>query len=166
MFIRMLFLPVMFLKDLFGGRDWEKRRSFVEWLVACKIALPFVSLMFLNWITAKWLLVGLSALIVYSLADTLTYLLILMMMSDIQRPSANLIRTWLMLYMNYMEAALDLSVLYGCCERWFSWDNGGLISIRTAVKRFTGLPEHTRTCFMGSRTSMGVRCIFICGFGN
>lgn len=53
MFIRMLFLPVMFLKDLFGGRDWEKRRSFVEWLVACKIALPFVSLMFLNWITAK-----------------------------------------------------------------------------------------------------------------
>ncbi len=38
MFIRMLFLPVMFLKDLFGGRDWEKRRSFVEWLVACKIS--------------------------------------------------------------------------------------------------------------------------------
>ena len=61
----------------------------MEWLVACKIALPFVSLMFLNWITAKWLLVGLSALIVYSLADTLTHLLILMMMSDIQRPSAN-----------------------------------------------------------------------------
>ena len=146
MLIRMLFLPVMFLKDLFGGRDWEKRRSFVEWLVACKIALPFVSLLFLNRITAKWLLVGLSALIVYSLADTLTYLLILMMMSDIQRPSANLIRTWLMLFMNYMEAALDLSVLYGCFERWFSWGHGGLISIRAAGKcgllGFQNIPEH------------------------
>lgn len=146
MFIRLLFLPVMFLKDLFGGRDWEKRRSFVEWLVACKIALPFVSLMFLNRITVKWLLVGLSALIVYSLADTLTYLLILMMMSDIQRPSANLIRTWLMLFMNYVEAALDLSVLYGCCERWFSWKNGGLVSVRMAVKcgllGFQNIPEH------------------------
>lgn len=85
-------------------------------------------------------------MIVYSLADTLTYLLILMMMSDIQRPSANLIRTWLMLFMNYMEAALDLSVLYGCFERWFSWGHGGLISIRAAGKcgllGFQNIPEH------------------------
>lgn len=50
------------------------------------------------------------------------------------------------LFMNYMEAALDLSVLYGCCERWFSWGHAGLISIRAAGKcgllGFQNIPEH------------------------
>lgn len=112
MILRILFLPIMFLKDFFGGKDWERRREFVERLVGWKIVIPLVTIIFLNWIQNKWILLALLLLTVYSLEDTLTYLLILLLMSDIQRPSANIIRSLILLFMNYIEAALDLSVWY------------------------------------------------------
>ncbi|MDE6845904.1 MAG: hypothetical protein K2J99_09075 [Lachnospiraceae bacterium] len=51
-------------------------------------------------------------LIIYYMCDTVTYLLALMVMADIQRPSANLIRSIIMLFVNYIEVSFGISYLY------------------------------------------------------
>lgn len=120
MYIRYIFYPFMRFKDSFGKNNWKRRRQSVELLAIAKIFLP----LFL------WFMVSLyqtenvphpveicfNALVIYSMCDTITYLLILIIMADIQRPSANLIRSMLMLFVNYIEVALDLTFLY-----WFNY---------------------------------------------
>ena len=51
-------------------------------------------------------------MILYNLLDTTTYLIALMFLADIQRPSANIIRSLLMLIVNYIEVELDIMTLY------------------------------------------------------
>lgn len=51
-------------------------------------------------------------MIIYDLLDTTTYLVALMFLADIQRPSANVIRSLLMLVVNYIEVELDIIVIY------------------------------------------------------
>ena len=54
---------------------------------------------------ANWILL-------YNMADTTTYLIALLVMTDIQKPSANIIRSLLLLLLNYMEVSLDITALY------------------------------------------------------
>lgn len=51
-------------------------------------------------------------IVVYSLVDTVSYLLSLIVMADIQRPSANVIRSCILLFVNYIESSLDMVFLY------------------------------------------------------
>lgn len=46
------------------------------------------------------------------MADTITYLVCLIVLSDVQRPSANVIRSIILLLINYLEVTLDFAVLY------------------------------------------------------
>lgn len=107
--VRLLFLPWMELKDLFGGRDWKRRRQFTEIFTISKAMVPLLILMFGVW---DWHLLLVPGLVLYNMCDTFTYLLVLIVMSDIQRPSANLIRSILMLFINYIEVALDMAAVY------------------------------------------------------
>lgn len=116
MCIRVIFLPALALKDLFGGRNWEKRRQFVErfaigkallaplfcWLVSCKMldCCPVIK----NIVVPFF--------IIYNMSDTVTYLLSLVIMADIQRPSANIIRSMILLFVNYMEVSFGMAYLY------------------------------------------------------
>lgn len=116
MYVRYVFCPFMLLKDAFGKNNWKKRRQSVELLAIAKIFLPLLLWLFLSLYQSKQVpcfVMGCSrTLVVYSMSDTITYLLILIIMADIQRPSANLIRSMLMLFVNYIEVALDLTFLY------------------------------------------------------
>ena len=116
MYVRYAFFPFMRLKDAFGKNNWKKRRQSVELLAIAKIFLPLLLWRFVSLCqTAEvpCLVIRCSRiLVVYSMSDTITYLLILIIMADIQRPSANLIRSMLMLFVNYIEVALDLTFLY------------------------------------------------------
>ena len=145
MIIRMIFWPLMYLKDLFGGKDWEKRRGFVERMAAVKLLLPLLGLLFLNHIQDGWEMFALAGVVMYSMLDTITYLLMLILMSDIQRPSANVIRSLLMFFVNYIEVALDFAFLYSCYE----YGNAGkMLPIRQALKLgllgFQGMLEDNR----------------------
>lgn len=60
----------------------------------------------------KYLEIIFSALVVYAMCDTISYLMTLIVMADIQRPSANIIRSILLLFVNYMEVSLDMAWLY------------------------------------------------------
>lgn len=116
MCVRVIFLPVLALKDLIGGRNWEKRRQFVEIFTIGKALLTFL----FCWMVSRQ---GLSCcpvmkdgvipcLIIYDMSDTITYLLTLVVMADIQRPSANIIRSLILLFVNYMEVSFGMAYLY------------------------------------------------------
>lgn len=109
MLIRMVFMPWMLLKDFFGGRDWVRRRQFVELFTIGKMLFPCLILVCRLENTGLWLVPG---LILYNMCDTLSYLLVLIVMSDIQRASANIIRSIMMLFINYLEVSLEMAVLY------------------------------------------------------
>lgn len=113
MLLRIYFFYVTnWLKDSFGGIDWVKRREVVEWLTVGKMLLPIAGFAVVNHYNENLILNILQILMFYNLTDTVTYLMALIVFADIQRPSANIIRSMIMLVMNYVEVALELSVLY------------------------------------------------------
>lgn len=114
MLIRSLFVLPMLFKNLFGGRNWEKRRQFVERYAMYKALLPIIFYLcceeqaFCPFIRN----VVFPFIVVYHMCDTVTYLLALMVMADIQRPSANIIRSMIMLFVNYIQVSFGISFLY------------------------------------------------------
>ncbi len=122
MSFRIIFLPILYLKDVLGKESWQKRRKIVERVTLVKAVLPlfFGTLLELEAILPpsvpitvpeqfRWIF---GVLIVYCLLDTITYLLLLIILSDIQRPSANIIRSIIMLFVNYIEVGGELAFLY------------------------------------------------------
>ena len=102
-----------YVKDLISKRDWVLRRQTVEIMTFIKMLIP-VPLMLLYQGYAgnnvvKWLIL---IMLLYNLADTVTYLIALMFFADIQRPSANLSRSLIMLIVNYIEVELDVAAIY------------------------------------------------------
>lgn len=119
--LRFLFLPLLCLKDLLGKYDWQKRRTIVESMAFIKIFVPF-----LGWFLVKeqlfptWMIFGKEiciAIVLYLMLDTITYILVLILMADIQSPSANIIRSMILLFVNYVEVASDMAFLYYCYYR-------------------------------------------------
>ena len=111
--LRTLFLPILFLKDLLGQYNWQRRRFVVELTVLLKLLFPIIFYSCLNRFGAgveeiRWG-IGIS---LYLMCDTITYLIILIVLSDIQRPSANIIRSMIFLFVNYVEVSLDIALIY------------------------------------------------------
>lgn len=122
MSFRIIFLPILYLKDFFGKESWQERRKIVERLTFIKAVIPLLLGFLLEWepflnlstfITVpgqlRW---WIGLLIIYCLLDTITYLLLLIILSDIQRPSANVIRSIIMLFINYIEVGCEFAFLY------------------------------------------------------
>lgn len=112
-----IFSVYTYLKDLGGGHQWERRRFWVELTVILKIVLAMIIGVLLIKEYACHL--GMTntlfkALICYDLVDTITYLLSLLLMADVQKPSANVIRSMLLLLFNYMEVSLEMTSLFYC----------------------------------------------------
>ena len=55
------------------------------------------------YIQDSWQMFAMVGVVMYSMLDMITYLLMLILMSDIQRPSANIIRSLRMFFVNYIE---------------------------------------------------------------
>lgn len=111
--IRVIFLPILLIKDLRGKCDWQKRRQTVEIISFIKLFIPLFFYYMLGILhinsTGKVIII---ALLIYFMADTITYLILLIVLSDIQRPSANVIRSMIFLFINYWEVGLDFSLIY------------------------------------------------------
>lgn len=112
MIFRMILGFWTYLKDVVSKEDWMIRRQAVEIITFIKMLLP-IPIMYLGvWKCENHLLnMILMMLIIYDLLDTITYLLSLMFLSDIQRPSANVTRSLVMLIVNYIEVELDVACI-------------------------------------------------------
>lgn len=111
--IRMLFCPILFIKDFFGKYDWMTRKAITEIVVFAKLLMPFLAYIFLH-IDAigQRKFVWIAGITVYFMIDTLSYLVCLIILADIQRPSANTIRSMILLLVNYLEVSLEIGLLY------------------------------------------------------
>lgn len=111
--IRTIFMPVLWIKDIVGGYDWNRRRETVEIIAFVKLILPLgIYVLLRAHITFGKNNIGYEVLIVYLMADTVSYLICLIVLADVQRPSANVIRSIILLLVNYLEVSLDFAVLY------------------------------------------------------
>lgn len=129
--VRTFFLPVVLLKDLIGRYDWQKRRVVVEWTAFIKLMIPICVLgyMFLTKSGGMAVCAGsfLWWLVIYLMTDTLTYLLVLIIHADIQRPSANIIRSLTFLFINYVEVSFEIAIL-------IFLKNAGSIDVAQAIQ--------------------------------
>lgn len=113
-YIRLIFIWTYF-KDIYGKRNWQKRRLAVECTTVFKMLFPFIS-----WVLIRHCVLFqghvqetvLYGIICYNLVDTLTYLVMLIVMADIQNPSANIIRSLILLAFNYLEMAFTVAYFY------------------------------------------------------
>lgn len=116
MILRYIFVGWTLLKDVFGKRDWVARRQVIEIAAFIKVFIPIILMFFCTSYTSiggSWIVqVVFSVVIAYDLVDTVTYLIGLMFLSDIQRPSANVIRSLVMLVVNYIEVQFDMAAIY------------------------------------------------------
>lgn len=117
MWLRVPLLLPMILKDVMGGDDWEKRRAAVEKIAFWKMLLPllFCCINFCldsGFVYKTTAIMVFTGLVIYCMSDTITYLLTLIMLADIQKPSANIIRSMIMLFVNYVEVSFELAFLY------------------------------------------------------
>lgn len=103
------------VKDIAGKNDWQSRRTAVEWITAIKLLFPVLGFLLIWYcpdiVETSWIHL-VSFCLFYSMADTVTYLLGLLMMADIQKPSANVIRSLLLLFLNYIEVSLEMTYFY------------------------------------------------------
>lgn len=118
-----------FFKDLAGGYDWQRRRFTVEVTALVKMFLPCViwgAVTYWSGMPEKAIILC-TAVLCYSTIDTVTYLMVLLFLTDIQRASANVIRSMLLLLFNYIEVSLTMSYLY------YLYGNG-TVACRTALE--------------------------------
>lgn len=124
--LRTFLFPSIYLKDLLGRNDWERRRLIAECTTCGKMALPLLlyglfvlrpvlgalpPCLFLPPLPLPGMEAVFCGILLYNLAGTVTYLLSLITLADIQKPSANVIRSLIMLLFNYIEVSLDISVI-------------------------------------------------------
>lgn len=113
--LRTIFLPVVCLKDFIGGNNWQRRRTVVEITAIIKLFLPLIIAFAIPSMVlqSEAILMDITKyVIIYFMTDTLTYLLSLIVFADIQRPSANVIRSMIFLLINYIEVSLDIALLH------------------------------------------------------
>ena len=112
-FTRYIFSLWTVLKDVFGKRDWVVRRQIIEFVAFIKILIPVLSIFLLSKVECISCVRGVIIFVLlYDLGDTVTYLIALMFLADVQRPSANVIRSLVMLVINYIEVQIDMAAIY------------------------------------------------------
>lgn len=109
--IRILFSPLLLFKEILGKNSWQGRRCAVEIFSILKVltGLLFWGLSLLA--GNMCLQTVMTAISAAFLLDTVSYLLALIVLADIQRPSANIIRSMILLLVNYVEVQMDLAFI-------------------------------------------------------
>lgn len=112
--VGMYVFPLTRMKDWLGKRDWINRRQTVEWYALIKAVLPLLFLLAMHNSSWKYPLVsdGVILFTLYFQMETVIYLLSLMILADVQKPSANAIRSLFLLGINYIEMVFDISLIY------------------------------------------------------
>lgn len=148
-FLRLsIFFVYTCLKDVLGGKDWQRRRFWVEMTVALKIGMAVLfGYLLVHCSQAATGAPGilLRFILCYNLADTITYLISLILMADIQKPSANVIRSMLLLLLNYVEVSIEIACLY-----LLHYGTGRMSFLQALQPGLMGeLPEGFNLCSLG-----------------
>lgn len=141
---RFLFLPFTFMKDICGGCSWQRRRATVEVITITKVIVAVILFGALSKgkLAASYH-TGCLIFSWYSMLDTVTYLVLLIVMADIQRPSANVIRSIMLLLVNYIQVSFDIANIY-MIKNYGANGANNIVSYQDALAfgMMGELPEH------------------------
>jgi O-acetyl-ADP-ribose deacetylase (regulator of RNase III) len=158
LYMRWIFGFWTFLKDVRSTKDWVVRRKTVEITAIIKMILPVILMVFTSKLESPvWITRFFIAVIVYDLLDTVTYLLSLLLHADIQRPSANITRSLIMLVVNYIEVQLEIAAIYYFINRI----NEVVISIREAITILTNMESLKNSYLWLEQVSKGINFFFL-----
>ncbi|MFA5362633.1 MAG: potassium channel family protein [Candidatus Omnitrophota bacterium] len=99
--------PVLLIRDIFGRKEAAARKLAVEAYVILKLLFPLIVL----W-TGLYRFPWVAAVIVYLLTETTFHILNLIFLSDVHSVSVSYHRSILLLFLHYIETALDFAVIY------------------------------------------------------
>jgi len=102
------FFPILYVRHISGRKGLLWRKKAVEYFVIFKVLIVMALLLFTNY--SIW--IGFFA--VYLLLDTITYLLAIVLLSDIYTPPISKGRSFLLLFINYIEVNLAFALIYLC----------------------------------------------------
>ena len=109
--IRILFRPIENAIDYFAKYDMRKRQCLIEGLAIAKCIVPIIIYFFMRNDCSQFVEWISIPLIGYFMLDTITYLLDLVLLADIQPPSTNIIRSIVLFFINYCEVVLETSII-------------------------------------------------------
>jgi len=99
--------PILLIRDIFGRLGTTSRKLAVEFYTVIKLIFPFVVLTF-----GLYRYPFIIFIIIYLLSETILHILNLIFLSDIHAFSVSYHRSFLLLFLNYIEAVLDFSTIY------------------------------------------------------
>lgn len=118
---RFLFFPSLLTRHWAGKRGWKFRREIIEIETIIRMLIPIFFVVLIQivqningtWIdNHTWFLAAACGVTAYTMADTITCLLGLIFLADIQGPSANQLRTIILLSFNYIEMIFGIALFY------------------------------------------------------
>ncbi len=110
-----IFFISYLLKKTFGDKTWEGRRLLIEIQSIIKIVIPIIFYIVSPYVMNKSIKVIMITLAIYLLLETLVYATKLLFLSDILNPSANSLRSIVLLFINYIEINFYFAYFYN----WF-----------------------------------------------
>ncbi len=116
-----LFPLSLLLQTWAGKRGWKAKREAAELWTLAKTMIPVFFILLIQvmqmlsqtWLdNRKWVLNVMCVLVAYSMLDTLRSLLSLIFLTDLYGPSANPMRTLILLIFNYLEMKFGIALFY------------------------------------------------------
>lgn len=106
-----LFFITYFFKNIFCNKSWEDRRKFIDIQVFFKMLFPIISLI-LSEQMSDHIKTFTGFVVIILMLETFVYILHLIFLADIQNPSANVYRSIILLFTNYIELTFGFAFLY------------------------------------------------------
>jgi hypothetical protein len=99
--------PVILLRDVFGRLGATPRKLAVEFYTVIKLIFPLLVIIFELYHYPIVIFI-----VIYLLAETIFHILNLIFLQDIHEAAVSYHRSFLLLFLNYIEVVLDFSTIY------------------------------------------------------
>jgi hypothetical protein len=103
--------PILLIRDIFGRLGTTSRKLAVEFYTIIKLFFPFLVLIF-----GLYRYNFVIFIVIYLLSETIFHILNLIFLQDIHAVSVSYHRSFLLLFLNYIEVVLDFSTIYLCFD--------------------------------------------------
>lgn len=110
--IRYLYVPSLLMRNKMRRISWEAEKRWIEFETCVQMLLVLVAFYIINCAANIWIVRSVSVIVTYILVDIISYLLGLIFLADIQRPSANIIRSVLLIGVNYISSILCIAFFH------------------------------------------------------
>ncbi len=99
--------PILLIRDIFGRMETTSRKLAVEFYTVIKLLFPLLVLIF-----GLYLSYFVVLIVIFLLCETIFHILNLIFLQDIHAITVSYHRSFLLLFLNYIEVVMDFAVIY------------------------------------------------------